>query len=252
MIILKKNRFQYRNNAYFAKKPLFHCSLTTDFFQSSYEKKIIGFKRFKGYTKIIHLSKTIEEIMGGFTKNTQYEIKKAQNENLEFIFNYQDYNLFSEFYNRFAEKKGGIKSNYNSNFYIRNKNIFILSACKYGQDILVLHSYLIDQNIGRVSLFQSASTFHDRDKEYRALAGRANRFLHYNDILHFKSLGFTIYDFGGYCLEPTNPVLKNINSFKDSFGGELLQEYNYISYVKYQMLMIYRKISYKNTTQDGT
>ena len=67
------------------------------------------------------------------------------------------------------------------------------------------------------------------DGERRSLIGRANRALHYLNMLNFKDRGITTYDLGGYALGTQDPELQEVNEFKDSFGGQLIEESNYIS-----------------------
>jgi lipid II:glycine glycyltransferase (peptidoglycan interpeptide bridge formation enzyme) len=50
--------------------------------------------------------------------------------------------------------------------------------------------------------------------------------LHWKDILEFKKKGYSIYDFGGLALKD-DPVLANIDRFKKSFGGTIVQEYEF-------------------------
>jgi lipid II:glycine glycyltransferase (peptidoglycan interpeptide bridge formation enzyme) len=50
-------------------------------------------------------------------------------------------------------------------------------------------------------------------------------------MLYFKKEGFSIYDLGGYQVEETqDSSLLQINSFKDGFRGELVQQNHYESY----------------------
>lgn len=51
----------------------------------------------------------------------------------------------------------------------------------------------------------------------------ANRYLHKADMMYFKEMGKTVYDWGGAGLREE---VKNITEFKESFGGEELWYYD--------------------------
>ncbi|NDF01518.1 MAG: hypothetical protein EB034_25115, partial [Verrucomicrobia bacterium] len=53
--------------------------------------------------------------------------------------------------------------------------------------------------------------------------------LHFRDMTWLREQGFKTYDFGGYAANTADPALQHINEFKDSFGGELVEESNYAS-----------------------
>ena len=104
----------------------------------------------------------------------------------------------------------------------------VITKASKGEEVLVMHSYILDPEAKIVRLDTSASHFRNaEDKEHRALVGRANKFLHYYTMLHFKEQGINTYDFGGYALDTKDPGLKSINRFKDAFKGQLVEEYTY-------------------------
>jgi lipid II:glycine glycyltransferase (peptidoglycan interpeptide bridge formation enzyme) len=73
---------------------------------------------------------------------------------------------------------------------------------------------------------QSASLFREADEvSYRNMIGRANRLLHWEDILYFKDQGYEIYDLGGVTLNQSNKEGQAIARFKECFGGSLVKEY---------------------------
>jgi hypothetical protein len=98
-------------------------------------------------------------------------------------------------------------------------------------ETLVMHSYILDCESLRVALYKSSSSYHvEQNAAKRNFIGRANRWLHFQDINYFKSYGFKVYDFGGYAKSTLDAKLKNINNFKKSFGGSIVEESNYVSY----------------------
>jgi Pyruvate/2-oxoacid:ferredoxin oxidoreductase gamma subunit len=76
----------------------------------------------------------------------------------------------------------------------------------------------------------------------RNFIGRANRFLHFQDMIYFKELGFKIYDLGGYKLNTTRVDLLNVNKFKDGFRGELVEQSHYETYSLVLMKLIHKLI----------
>jgi lipid II:glycine glycyltransferase (peptidoglycan interpeptide bridge formation enzyme) len=90
---------------------------------------------------------------------------------------------------------------------------------------MVFHTYIIAGN--RARLAQSVSLFRmSDDGSFRNLTGRANRLLHWEDMLYFKRLGYSIYDFGGVNPDTANEETNAITRFKECFGGRRVVEYN--------------------------
>jgi lipid II:glycine glycyltransferase (peptidoglycan interpeptide bridge formation enzyme) len=72
----------------------------------------------------------------------------------------------------------------------------------------------------------SASLFREsNDGAFRNLIGRANRLLHWDDILFFKNKKYLIYDVGGISIDTTDKEKQAINKFKSCFGGDMVKEY---------------------------
>jgi lipid II:glycine glycyltransferase (peptidoglycan interpeptide bridge formation enzyme) len=206
-----------------------------EFAQCKSRSAYFGFIREKCFTKIINLSQKKEGIFDKFKKNTRYEINKAKKKGVISKVE-DDLEEFVIFYNLFAQSKN--RQTLNIEQYSKNyKDNIIITKASYKGTNLVMHSYLIDKNGKRVRLFNSASSYgmaSDTDKV--KLIGMANRFLHFADMIFFKESNYEIYDLGGYNIELKDDKLNAINQFKDSFGGDLLEESVYISFP----LFIYR------------
>ena len=54
---------------------------------------------------------------------------------------------------------------------------------------------------------------------------RANRWAHWQDMLHFKARGFRWFDWGGLFSDEREPDHTNVNSFKRAFGGAPIENY---------------------------
>jgi lipid II:glycine glycyltransferase (peptidoglycan interpeptide bridge formation enzyme) len=57
------------------------------------------------------------------------------------------------------------------------------------------------------------------------LVGRANRYLHWQDLLRLRESGCTALDLGGWHPGDDTELLK-INKFKEEFGGKVVEIYN--------------------------
>lgn len=190
------------------------------------------------YTILIDLSKDDKELLSLLRKNTRYEINRAkEKDNIKcvtfFEKNEEDKEKiakYMDFYNAFAMSKNRspIKFSDLKQFY-DNKTICIRYAAKEDDEseILTMHAYIISDNTAR--LHQSSSLFRSHgDSEYRNLVARANRLLHWDDILYFKNNGTDVYDLGGWYGGQILKEQLSINQFKESFGGEKKKEYSYI------------------------
>jgi hypothetical protein len=99
-----------------------------------------------------------------------------------------------------------------------------LTIASHDGEPLVWHAHVI---YGVTAGMQySCSCFRERDNEYRARIARANRWLHWQDMLRFKSRGCTRYDWGGVFSDESTPERAGINNFKRSFGPTPLTTYD--------------------------
>jgi lipid II:glycine glycyltransferase (peptidoglycan interpeptide bridge formation enzyme) len=92
------------------------------------------------------------------------------------------------------------------------------------QAVVVWHAYIVWRKC--VVLLYSASQFRTTDQLERARAGRANRWLHWQDMLHFKRSGIERYDWGGIFADESSGERAGINQFKREFGGARVTSYN--------------------------
>jgi len=111
---------------------------------------------------------------------------------------------------------------------------WLLAACQAGQlalssasrngEALVWHAYVMS---GRTAgLLHSCSRFRKGESDYRALVGRANRWLHWKGMLQFRALGMQRYDWGGLFGDESTPERAGINNFKKSFGGQPVRSFD--------------------------
>lgn len=187
-----------------------------------------GFVREIKHTKFISLLGTEEDIFDQIGKNTKHKIKRAIAEGgLRFSI-IENPDEVRELYNQFARSKGRPPLDERSFRAYWPK--MLATKISADHEPLVMHAFLVDEGLKRANHLYSASTFRTtEDSDLRSLIGRANRALHYLNMLNFKDRGLAIYDLGGYAFGTQDPELQEVNEFKDGFGGQLIEESNYIS-----------------------
>ena len=138
---------------------------------------------------------------------------------------------FYSMYNQMYSEKGmsGIYVNHKEiEAYIEYGSLFL--TCAYvDEKPVVFHSYIGNDN--RVRLLHSCSEFRNLDNARRNAIGRANKYLHWEDMLYFKSLGTRAYDWGGVT---SFENLNGIDKFKMAFGGTPHSYYNLSAEVSFK------------------
>lgn len=166
-----------------------------------------------------------DEIFGAFSKQFRNQIKGAEKEGVTCEFN-KDIERFVPFFNEFAKSKG---INVTSVRRMQEMSDYLLlSAAFLDGKLIVAHSYFYDRESQIVHTYQSASIRLEETLD-KNLVGKANKLLHFKDMLHFKQMGVKTYDFGGYSPPENKRELSGINDFKLNFGGEVVTCNNYIT-----------------------
>jgi lipid II:glycine glycyltransferase (peptidoglycan interpeptide bridge formation enzyme) len=237
---LKKFIFKYKI-IWFSKLPnQFSAMSFLEYRQCKSVAPALGFFRVPFQTLHIDLKKVSLEILNDFDKSTKYEIKRAMRDNVQFSVN-DSHEYFINFYNEFAKSKNR-EFITQKDLDIFNANLLITSA-SHSDIVLVMHSYVLDTESEKARLIHSTSQYRSMlSAEDRALVGRANRFLHYTDMIHLKNRGFSIYDFGGIDMDAKDVNKTQISSFKLGFGGITVTESNFISYPLAFFILIPKKI----------
>lgn len=213
-------------------------NLSDDIFKRYHE--LITFIELEGkwkgnaYSSWIDLSQNKEEILQQFSKTRRYEVRRAkERDNLKVFFQnaLEDAEIseFEKYYEHFADMTDGLNGHgidIEKVKALNNQKQFVLAKIVDAQNnILVIHSYIIDYGEKIVALFTSSSHFRE-DIEKKALISRANGLLHYESMLYFKNLKLNIYDFGGIYLGNLHLRHASITSFKQSFGGKIMNFQN--------------------------
>lgn len=207
--------------------------LTTYLHVKDLNTKIYGVK-LSAYTVENSLAESADTIFSKFHTTLKRHIKQVEKDNVTYYFE----NRFEEFvlfFNEFAKKRNIPLLNV-SRLKEMKDNVAI-SFAEYENLKIAAHCYLVDKELGIVSLMHSATVRLDESFD-KNLASRINKLLHFKDMLYFKASGFKIYDFGGFAHNTKDKGLAGINDFKLSFGGEKIQCKSYASYSYYLLKKI--------------
>jgi lipid II:glycine glycyltransferase (peptidoglycan interpeptide bridge formation enzyme) len=124
---------------------------------------------------------------------------------------------FCEFFDAFARQKSLEPADRKwLTAACKARQLALASAFRDGE-ALVWHAHVVCGNTARLQY--SGSAFRNRENDYRALVGRANRWLHWKEMLRFKEMGLERYDWGGLFEDESVPERAGINNFKKDFGG---------------------------------
>lgn len=189
-----------------------------------------GWKSYEGATRLIDLNSEPDAMFAALSKGTRYEINRARRDGVgvSFLANPDGLRLaeFMDYYDAFAVSKGLPRVHREYLGALAGAGKLAISLARDTDDsVLAAHSYLV--NRPRVRLMHSGSLFRIEDASAaRAQIGRANRLLHWHDLIAFREIGMEYYDFGGWYEGSTNAALLRINAFKREFGGEIAKEWS--------------------------
>jgi len=178
----------------------------------------------------LDLSRSEEDLLQGLNRDTKYKVRRAESKDQvaciqETMADEAMCLQFKAFYDEFAASKGiGLLST--AELLARcSAGALRLSRAVYRGETVVWHVHAATAE--RAALLYSASHFrHQDDNDARAAIGRANRLLHWNDILGCKAAGLKVYDFGGWYAGTEDDALLKINQFKEGFGGTRVTQVN--------------------------
>ena len=183
-------------------------------------------------TSAIDLTAPLDEISAPISKNTRYKIQRAEREGftprITQAPSIEEASLYAHYYDTFAQHKGLPPCNRAKLKALCSTSALLLSSISDNDgNLLSAHAYVKDEELGRVRLLYSASHYRAMaDSGERNKIGRANRLLHWFEILTLKNLGFKLYDLGGIPLDSSDEAKNAIARFKLEFGGKPLVEYS--------------------------
>ncbi|NMM63689.1 hypothetical protein HBE96_13600 [Clostridium sp. P21] len=194
---------------------------------NAYKNAIVNLQ----YTLITDLEEDLDCIFKKINKNFRYHINRAKKEDTNcVVFNSDDLmnepDLLNNFKKQYAifTKLKGIDNTYNQaamEKYMENGNVILTKAFKGNEDY-AQHIIICDGINAR--LLYSVSNFRTEGAD-RNFIGRANKYLHWNDIEYLKNRGFQQLDWGGIS---SIVSLNGVDKFKKHFGGMERQHYNII------------------------
>ena len=184
----------------------------------------------KQYSAITDLTLTEEDIFSSFTSNLRNEIRRAKREEVTVRFCIGDDAIeqlpeFADTFRHLYEEKGEKEElPVNEMKTFAEENALMISVASVSGEAKVFHSYIYDGNSCRLTFscseFRAASS-----KEEKQSFARANKLLHWEDMLYFIDNGLSVCDWGGL----TSPEEPNgIDKFKLSFGCKPVEYYNIV------------------------
>lgn len=180
-------------------------------------------------TMISDLAVAEDAITEPFVNTCRYHIRRADSKDglrAEFITEPESrLDEFCDYFDAFAKQKSIDPTSREWLEQARKAGQLVLTSASCQDAVLAWHAYFVSGNLSWLE--HSASSFRDVGPEHRNLVGRANRWLHWRDMLGFKASGITRYDWGGMFQDESTPERAGINNFKRGFGGRLEHRYEY-------------------------
>jgi hypothetical protein len=181
------------------------------------------------YTLHLDLTQAPETLFSGFSKTCRYEVRRGERDDLKkeawMSACGERVDEFIAFFDRFASGKGLPPAPEERLHTLAEAGVLDLSTVSRDDDPLVWHAYLRAGN--RARLLHSASLFREHnDTGTRNMIGRANRYLHWHDLLRYRDAGVPLFDFGGWYSGRDDEALLKINVFKEAFGGRVVPEFH--------------------------
>lgn len=170
-----------------------------------------------------------DRLFAALGRTVRYEIRRAgERDDLLYRFIEEPalhLDAFCRFYDGFAASKSIHRVYRRELDAACDAGRLVLTAVERGGAVMVWHAYITSPTT--VMLLYSASPFRDTaDAAARAGVARANRWAHWQDMLHFQARGFRWFDWGGLFSDERRPDHANVNSFKRAFGGAPSENYD--------------------------
>jgi len=181
------------------------------------------------YTMLVDLDRPPEDLLAGMRNGNPQQIRRAiTKDQVQCTFlrapSHAERDAFQVFC---QESNPGTLLDRNRLEVLAKAGMVALSAALTPDGTpLVWHAYICPWGQRRVRCDLSASIQAGPDQgDLRNLVGRANRLLHYQDMVALRTEGITCYDFGGWYPGTDDLKRLNINRFKEGFGGTVVREY---------------------------
>ena len=225
-MITIKGRFATYGEVWFDEEP--PPSPSVDVLTFRGRREPLGVDGWSPFHTLVH-DLTVDEdaIFASFDQGIRYEIRRAESKDAlsaELLTRPRAaLDAFCAFYDRFARQKS-LNPVYRRGLEATcDAGRLVLSAASNAGERIVWHAYVVSERTA--ALLYSASHFRGADKAERALVGRANRWLHWRDMVALKGLGVQTYDWGGMFEDESRADRASINQFKRRFGGRAERVY---------------------------
>jgi hypothetical protein len=177
------------------------------------------------HTLVVDLDKTPDELLAGMNRNTRRDLNRARKDRLEFEFDSHPSDAwldeFFPFWDRFGEMRGLGSANRTRTLAMRETGQLAMSRAKDANGrTLVWHTHLYTPQWVRGIYTASLRMANPGEA---SLTARANRSLHWHDLLRFREMGAPVYDFGGWYSGKEDRARLNVNRFKEGFGGRVVE-----------------------------
>lgn len=225
MIVIKRRKgFLSYSIRWYDPEPNFELIPITVYYQVPVLLNNKYFKREEFWTLLSSLDKSDDELLLEQNSTNKTQIKQARK--LDLQIRTGTFENFLPFFNDFSQDKG-ISGTTQSKLQSFGRDALEISEVVNSQGkVLAMHANLIDKNIFRSRLIHSASARFTEELD-ASLVGRANRLLHFENLIRYREMGLKYYDWGGIAKNSNDPVKVGINRFKEAFGGQEVCEYHY-------------------------
>ena len=182
------------------------------------------------HTLVVNLAHDEDALWTALQKTVQYEVRRAERDGVRVFFEQQcDKATLGDFKNAYgslSRRKSLSPLNQQQLHLLLAQDRLALSSSRSANgEVCSWHVYVLGNT--RARLLHSVSHLPDQDNTaQRAFIGRANRLHHWKDIVHFRSTGYELYDFGGWYSGQKDQAKLRINAFKQGFGGTIEASYN--------------------------
>jgi hypothetical protein len=183
---------------------------------------LAGFTCYDFPTLMIDLTQGLDAIWGNMKRRCRYQINRALREGIKVRIN-ENFDEFYEINKSFRRKKGLSGIVVHPEFMKKYGTLF---TAELDDEVIAGQFWLEDESNIRGSIASSKRL--DVGSKKAQIVGNANRLLMWEAIKYAKEKRKKEFDFGGYYTgENKDDPRHTINTFKQSFGGQLITRYNY-------------------------
>jgi lipid II:glycine glycyltransferase (peptidoglycan interpeptide bridge formation enzyme) len=227
-IQVRRGPLSYRQKWFYSAPVVSDALTAVQYRQAKSCNRIPGFVRKPYHTLLIDLSRDEQALWQGLKKQTRYEIGLAKRAGVSFVVE-DDPTEFVTVYNA-CTKHTGLGKLSMSAVTCYAPFVHFLKAM-HGDAPLVVQSTIVDRESGRARILHGASLYRTAQTgRERRFFSTATRLLCWEQMLYFRERGIRYLDLGGYAPASDDSKMQGINHFKDSLGGQLIEESDYMSY----------------------